>query len=218
MEITSGRKCKNGNRILLCAGLLLIAAALALAFYNVLDARRAEQTVEQTLAALDEASGNIPEEPADVPEEGPEDPPEPPRPAYLDDPDMPMPTVEVDGNAYIGRLEIPALELELPVMSEWSYPRLRTAPCRYKGSAYLDDMIVAAHNYDSHFGRLHRLAPGDTVRFIDEAGNTFTYAVSQVEELPGTAIGEMEAGDWDLTLFTCTLGGRARVTVRCTRV
>lgn len=218
MENTSGRKRKNGNRILICAGLLLIAAALALALYNILDARRAEQTVEQTLAALDEASGNIPEEPADVPEEGPEDPQEPSRPAYLDDPDMPMPTVEVDGNAYIGRLEIPALELELPVMSEWSYPRLRTAPCRYKGSAYLDDMIVAAHNYDSHFGRLHRLAPGDTVRFTDEAGNTFTYAVSQVEELPGTAIEEMEAGDWDLTLFTCTLGGRARVTVRCTRV
>ena len=135
MENTSGRKRKNGNRILICVGLLLIAAALALALYNVLDARRAEQTVEQTLAALDEASGNIPEEPADVPEEGPEDPPEPPRPAYLDDPDMPMPTVEVDGNAYIGRLEIPALELELPVMSEWSYPRLRTAPCRDKGSA-----------------------------------------------------------------------------------
>ena len=80
MENTSGRKRKNGNRILICAGLLLIAAALALALYNILDARRAEQTVEQTLAALDEASGNIPEEPADVPEEGPEDPPEPPRP------------------------------------------------------------------------------------------------------------------------------------------
>ena len=43
MENTSGRKRKNGNRILICAGLLLIAAALALALYNILDARRAEQ-------------------------------------------------------------------------------------------------------------------------------------------------------------------------------
>ena len=31
-------------------------------------------------------------------------------------------------------------------------------------------------------------------------------------------IEEMAAGDWDLTLFTCTLGGQARLTLRCTQV
>ena len=139
------------------------------------------------------------------------------QPAYLADPDMPMPTVEVDGNAYIGTLAVPSLGLSLPVMSDWSYPQLRLAPCRYKGSAYRDDMILAAHNYDSHFGRLGQLQAGDAVTFTDVDGNLFTYAVSQLEELPGTAIEQMDAGDWDLTLFTCTLGGRSRVTVRCTR-
>ena len=54
--------------------------------------------------------------------------------------------------------------------------------------------------------------------FTDVAGNRFVYAVSLVEQLPGTAIQEMEAGDWDLTLFTCDAGGTARVTVRCERV
>ena len=29
---------------------------------------------------------------------------------------------------------------------------------------------------------------------------------------------EMLSGEWDLTLFTCTLGGRQRVTVRCDRI
>ena len=28
----------------------------------------------------------------------------------------------------------------------------------------------------------------------------------------------MEAGDWDLTLFTCTIGGQTRVTIRLERV
>ena len=46
-------------------------------------------------------------------------------------------------------------------------------------------------------------------------GNRFIYAVSGTEQLPGTAIEEMKSGDWDLTLFTCTIGGAARVTVRC---
>ena len=194
---------------LIGAGLLLIAAALALTAYNVADARRAEQSAERVLEALEAAAPPV--------EERPGEPEVQESPAYLGDPEMPMPTVEVDGNAYIGTLEIPALELSLPVMSQWSYPGLKIAPCRYVGSAYLDDLIIAAHNYESHFGRLNQLAPGDGVTFTDEDGNVFSYRVSLIEELPGTAIEEMEAGAWDLTLFTCTLGGRARVTVRCER-
>jgi sortase A len=29
---------------------------------------------------------------------------------------------------------------------------------------------------------------------------------------------EMESDEWDLTLFTCTIGGKSRVTIRCERV
>ena len=38
------------------------------------------------------------------------------------------------------------------------------------------------------------------------------------EILEPTMIEDLKAGNWDLTLFTCTLGGRTRVTVRCDRV
>ena len=57
-------------------------------------------------------------------------------PEYLRNPEMEMPVEEIEGNGYIGLLEIPALGLSLPVMSEWSYPNLKLAPCRYSGSAY----------------------------------------------------------------------------------
>ena len=126
-----------------------------------------------------------------------------------------MPTVEVDGNRYIGRVTIPALGLELPVMSQWSYPNLKIAPCRYQGSAYTGDLIIAGHNYRTHFGPLKNLGGGDAVLFTDADGNQFRYTVAQVETLAKTAVEEMAAGDWDLTLFTCTLGGQTRVTVRC---
>ena len=36
-----------------------------------------------------------------------------------------------------------------------------------------------------------------------------------MEAIPATAPEEMESGDWDLTLFTCTVGGRTRDTIRC---
>ena len=130
---------------------------------------------------------------------------------------MEMPTVEIDGVEYIGTLTIPALGLELPIVSAWSDALLDLAPCRYTGSAYLGDLIIAGHNYRGHFGSLYRLAPGDEVQFTDAAGNVFSYAVSEIQELPGTALEEMEAGDWDLTLFTCTLSRTSRVTIRCQR-
>ena len=139
-------------------------------------------------------------------------------PDYVLNPNMDMPAVEVDGHDYIGVLEIPALELELPVMSTWSYPNLKIAPCRYTGSAYLDDMVIAAHNYSQHFGRLKELSGGETVIFTDADGNVFTYEVALVETLMPTDIEEMESGEWDLTLFTCTIGGSSRVTVRCEQI
>ena len=186
-------------------GLLLLAAALLLAGRNLWEDRQAAQAAEQVLQQME------PELPAEAAPEAPE----PVVPAYVLDPDMEMPTEEVDGHLYIGVLEIPALELELPVMSQWSYPNLKIAPCRYQGSAYRGDLILLAHNYNRHFGQIHSLAQGDTVRFTDTAGNCFTYEVSLVEQLKQTAIEEMESGDWELTLFTCTVGGAARVTVRC---
>ncbi len=198
------------TKVLTGVGLLLIAAALALTGYNMIDARRA---AEYTTHALEELNNLIPasENTVDRPAGHTE------KTADSINPAKEMPVAVIDGNEYIGRLEIQALSLSLPVISEWSYPRLKTAPCRYTGSAYQDNLIIAAHNYSSHFGKLSELREGDMIEFTDIESNRFTYTVTQIEELPGTAIEEMQAGEWDLTLFTCTLGGRSRVTVRCSR-
>ena len=69
-----------------------------------------------------------------------------------------------------------------------------------------------------HFGLIKNLHYGDDVTFTDMDGNTFRYQVIEVETLKPLAVEEMKTGDWDLTLFTCTLGGATRVTVRCSRV
>ena len=115
-------------------------------------------------------------------------------------------------------LVIPALGLDLPVISKWSYPALRIAPCRYMGSAYTGDLIIMAHNYDRHFGKLKNLRPDDLVTVTDMDGYVFTYKVVELEELPGTAVEDIELGIWDLTLFTCTYGGRSRIAVRCDQI
>ena len=131
---------------------------------------------------------------------------------------MDMPVKEVDGGKYIGVLEIPTLNLSLPVASQWSYPALRKSPCRYDGTAYKGNFIVSAHNYVSHFGNLKSLNEGDQVSFTDMDGNVFRYTVAALEVIMPEDIEGMKSGDWDLTMFTCTYGGQQRVTVRCLKV
>ena len=123
-----------------------------------------------------------------------------------------------EGNGYIGLLEIPALGLSLPVMSEWSYQNLKLAPCRYSGSAYTGNFTIASHNYSTHFGPIGGLSAGDSITFTDMQGNRFAYEVQVVETLEATAVEDMVGEEWDLTLFTCDLSGESRITVRCLKV
>lgn len=168
------------------AGLILVASAVLLLMYNLWDSRRAEES-------------------QDIPD-------------YMLDPDMEMPefTLSSLGDiSCIGILEIPALDLKLPVISRWSYPALKLAPCRYSGSAYKGNLVIAAHNYQSHFGGLRTLAPGNEVFFTDAVGNRFSYYVAVTEALTPWSVADMTSGEWPLSLFTCTLDSQNRVTVRC---
>ena len=133
----------------------------------------------------------------------------------LTEEDKQMLEVEIDGHLYIGYLSIPDLGLDLPVMSSWSYPQLDIAPCRYAGSILGEDLVIMAHNYRSHFANLSQLEQGDSVYFTEVDGTRTTYEVVGKDVLQPEAVEEMTAGDFDLTLFTCTYGGASRVTIYC---
>ena len=48
-------------------------------------------------------------------------------------------------------------------------------------------------------------------------GETTEYEVKAVEVLAPSAVEEITSGNYDLTLFTCTYGGRSRIAVNCDR-
>lgn len=201
---------KRKGSALIFTGLLLIAAALFITAFNLREeaaARTASVRAADRLEALIPAHTPRPAavSGAVLPENVPET-------------DMEMPVKTVDGVDYIGVIAVPSLSLELPVASEWSYERLKISPCRYSGSVYSGDMVLCAHNYSSHFGQIKTLKPGDAVVFTDVDGNVYNYEVAELETLQPAAVDEMKSGEWDLTLFTCTIGGQTRVTVRCDRV
>lgn len=190
-------------------GVLLILAALGLAYYNYLENFRAGTDADDIYTKLHEQitaqaeDGKRPQTSQDntVAETNAAEEPS---------------TITLGEYEYMGEIEIPALSLKLPVINDWSYPKLKVAPCRYSGSIAGDDLILAAHNYDSHFGKLKNLEVGEEINIVDITGQKYSYQISSMEVLEDTQLSDLvKEGSWDMTLFTCTKGGKMRVVVRC---
>ena len=191
--------------ILILLGALLLAGALGLLGYNQWDNGRAQKAAAQVLdqleTTLDEQENHL----------------QLLVPTQVDDTAREMTVTAIDGWDYIGYLSIPSIGLALPVMSEWSYPKLKISPCRQFGSSRTDDLVIAAHNYESHFGKIGTLALGDEVRFTDMDGIENHYTVSAIEVHDPTDVEAVEHSGHDLVLYTCTYGGKTRIVVFCDR-
>ena len=185
-------------------GVSAVTTGIGLSGYNLWDNYRAGI---QAYAVLDAIIQHQEDAEATDPNETP--------PGLPPDSDRELPVLEVDGHRYIGTVSIPVIDVALSVQEDWSPALLKISSCRYMGSPYQGDFIICAHNYAAHFGRLKNLLPGNEVIFTDVEGKEFRYTVVELETLAGTAVDELANGTWDLTLFTCTLGGQMRVTVRC---
>ena len=197
---------KKTGIAIVTAGAVLILSALLLLLYNRYEDANAGQEAESLLEnveAVIETKKIISTQPDAAPSATPLDPQ--------------MPVVMLDGYEYVGYVEIPILGLKLPVMSEWDYTRLKVAPCRQFGSSRTDDLVIAAHNYESHFGKIGTLALGDEVRFTDMDGIENHYTVSAIEVHDPTDVEAVEHSGHDLVLYTCTYGGKTRIVVFCDR-
>lgn len=215
---------RNRGTFFMVSGALLLLVAGGLFYRNIQEEQMAEVYSAQTLSeirlvipTLDEkseaivAAANDPNETALIAAQTQEA-----QDAVAETPQMQMITVKEE--SYIGVIQIPSLNLELPVNSEWSYPKLKHSPCRYAGS-YLDDtLVIAGHSVRAHFRGLRQIQVGASVVFTNAVGNVILYEVVSIEKLGSTEVGKLIHNDYDLTLFTCTPGGISRVVVRCNRV
>lgn len=185
---------KKSGVILISLGAVLILAALLLFLYNRSEDRRAGQEAESLLEdARSAMAANADPEPQEEPAE----------------------EITYD---YAGVIAIPDLSLELPVIDQWNYARLKVAPCRQSGAAADGDLVIAAHNYKSHFGYLDRLEPGASVIFTDMEGTVYRYAVEEIRQLESEDVEDVSSvfsSEYPLVLYTCTPGGKARVAVFC---
>lgn len=133
------------------------------------------------------------------------------------DPQKEKTETAADGEEILGTLEISALGLILPVLPRWDDEHLKIAPCRQFGSLSTDDLVIAAHNYKSHFGNLQKLAAGDPIFFTDADGMSVEYTVKEIRVLSPTEVDLVRKSGFALTLYTCTYSGKDRITVFCER-
>lgn len=201
-------------KAVLCFGIMCIFSAGGLTAYNLYDAERAGRDAWAALSQVDKKIAASRDESTQTKAvEGIDTVPD-----YVIDRNTPMGEVEIDGRMYIGRIDVPELGISLPVGSKLSDDGLRYAPCRYTGSVYTGRCVIAGHDYRTHFGPLSAAVPGMDVLFTDVDGNVFTYTVLGTDTVGMHDFEGAFDGDWDLTLFTCTISGRERLMVRCGRV
>ena len=205
---------KKAGKYLMGSGVILFVAMLVVAGYQNNAEQASENAVEDMRIVYEEAmqSGDMIIRPSEQTVEGKEG-------AEIDvankgEADT-MPYIKIEDEACIGMISIPAIDISLPVNKDCSSASLKKMPCRYVGDVQQSSMVIAAHNYDKHFGNISLLEAGDEVKFTDVEGQEYCYEVKEVEILGAYDVEEMVTGDWDLTLFTCTYGGQNRVTVRC---
>ena len=109
-----------------------------------------------------------------------------------------MPMMSVDGNDYVGILEIPSKNIKLPVCSSWDEYKVRSVPCRYTGSIY-GNLVIGGTNTSENFEFLNVLDKGEKIRFIDMTGNMYIYTVFSISHKNNF---DLELTDNELVLFT----------------
>ena len=180
--------------ILMVLGCILLVAAFSLFAYNQYEDKKAEEAAAAALEEMTDYLNGL--------EQTTHDP-------------YKLTLKTFAGYEYVGMLDIPSANLRLPVLAETDDFRLCLSSCRYSGSPKTDNMVIAGHNFDSHFGRVANLSPGEEVIFIDMDGVKYEYEVASLEVLAPTEVSPMVNSAYPLTLFTCTYDIQNRVAVRC---
>lgn len=137
-----------------------------------------------------------------------------------------------DGVEYTteGILKIPKIGIEYPILSATSPELLFVSINKYHPKDLKPNEIgnycIVGHYYENGkmFGKLHKLKNGDKAELTDLSGNTVTYQVYDKKVIEPTDVSctsQMVARDMqirELTLITCTNGGKQRLVVKLREV
>lgn len=129
------------------------------------------------------------------------------------------------GYPVIAKLEIPKINLETYVISEYSNQALGVSVTKFYGSNpnEVGNFCIAGHNYvtKNMFHDLKKLDIGDTFTLIDsnlQEGMYKIYLVETVEPYETQCLSQKTDGRIEVTLITCTTDSSKRIIVKAVKI
>ena len=129
------------------------------------------------------------------------------------------------GYPVIAKLEIPKIDLETYVISEYSNQALGVSVTKFYGGNpnEVGNFCIAGHNYitKNMFHDLKNLSIGDTFTLIDtnhHEGMYKIYSVEIVEPDETQCLSQKTEGRIEVTLITCTTDSSKRIIVKAVKI
>ena len=129
------------------------------------------------------------------------------------------------GYPVIAKLEIPKIDLETYVISEYSDQALGVSVTKFYGGNpnEVGNFCIAGHNYitKNMFHDLKKLSIGDTFTLIDinnHEGIYKIYLVETVEPEETQCLSQKTDGRIEVTLITCTTDSSKRIIVKAVKI
>ena len=125
----------------------------------------------------------------------------------------------------IAKLEIPKINLETYVISEYSEQALKISVTKFYGGNPNEEgnFCIAGHNYitKNMFHDLKKLSIGDTFTLIDINNNQGIYQIYLIETVEPNetqCLSQKTEGKTEVTLITCTTDSSKRIIVKAVKI
>lgn len=123
-------------------------------------------------------------------------------------------------------LKIPSLGINYPVITDCTTELLKISLNKFHGGDpnEVGNYCIVGHNYDGKdifFGKLNRIQNGDIVELQDRNGRNLQYKVYNkfiVDPTDVACTSQITNGKKEMTLITCSDGGKTRLIVKCREV
>ena len=126
-----------------------------------------------------------------------------------------MPALEVEGENFVGIVDVPAYSVSLPVKSAWDKWDVLKYPCRYEGSIYEENLIIGGCDNEGQFDFLENISIGDSVFITDVTGARYSYAVSDIKDIKKASKDEFYNFEYDVLLFSKKTFGKGYTVAAC---
>ena len=122
---------------------------------------------------------------------------------------------------YIGRIVIPKIGVDYPILSETSVELLKVSVCKFHGGNpnEVGNLCIAGHNYRNSrfFSKVDTLSVGDIIEITDLSKRTIQYEIYDIHtvyENDRSDTTQYTNGLKEVTLITCKDDGEQRIIVR----